>query len=109
MQENSIARLCVLRSGVRPLDFFYASFRYEGELILDRRRLRSLVFGYGYENHDQLIDFLLTAPYLERLEIIVPEECVLLPLPSEVASPRLASESWSSRILSPGQTTGSDP
>lgn len=91
IQERSVARLCILRSGVRPLDLFCTtSFSYllnAGGLIPDRRRLRGLV--YEYEDPDELFDLLLAAPYLERLEIIGPEEFLLHPLPSEVALPRL--------------------
>ena len=70
-----MARLCVLRSGARPIDLFCTnplSYLLDDEgLIPDRHQLRSLVFvfedEYGYE---ELADFLSTAPCLEGLEII---------------------------------------
>ena len=70
-EERSIARLCVRRSGVQPLDFFYTSpVSGLSELIPDRRRLRSLVYEYwGEDSGDELASLLLTPSLLERLEV----------------------------------------
>ena len=75
MDETPMARLCMLRSGARPLDLFYPlSFGYlflDGELIPDHRRVRSLVFVYEDElSENELFNFLSTASCLERLEIV---------------------------------------
>ena len=70
-----IARLCVRRSGVRPLDFYcnpYSTLHplNIAELIPDRRRLRSVVYlRVDRASWDELASFLLPALYLERLEI----------------------------------------
>lgn len=73
--EIPIARLCIRRSGVQPLDFFYATtyafnpFSAE-ELIPDRHRLRSVVYRHVDEDSgDELVRFLLPALHLERQEI----------------------------------------
>ena len=70
-EERSIARLCMRRSGVQPLDFFYTSpFFGLSELIPDCRRLRSLVYKYrGGDYGNELAGLLLTPSHLERLEI----------------------------------------
>jgi len=93
-EEISIARLCTSRSGVRPLDFFYTSlhsdFLRAEELIPDRRRLRSLVYGYTDRNSgDKLVSFLLTASHLERLEIRGDASFSLPTLFSDAAPPPL--------------------
>jgi len=73
--EVPIARLCVCRSGVRPLDFYYTPSPEPGpfsveELIPDCHRLRSVVYWYaGEAAGDELASFLQLAPRLERLEI----------------------------------------
>jgi len=73
--EASIARLCVRRSGGRPLDFFitptsvFAPPSAE-ELIPDRRRLKSVVYWYvGEAAGEELASFLRPALHVERLEI----------------------------------------
>ena len=70
-EEISIARLCMSRSGVRPLDFFCLRPDFPEELIPDRRPLRSLVYGYRAWKKfgDKLASFLPTESCLERLEI----------------------------------------
>ena len=75
-EELSIAKLCMRRSGMQPLDFFYTTpfpglLRAE-DLIPDRRRLRSVVYGYvgdDFGGVDELAPYLLPASNLERLEI----------------------------------------
>jgi hypothetical protein len=73
-EEIYTARLCMHRSGVRPLDLLYtASSAFDPlsveELIPDRRRLRSVVYWYADEaSEDQLASFFSPALYLERLE-----------------------------------------
>ena len=74
-REVSIARLCVCRSGGRPLDFFITPTSALDPLsvkalIPDRRRLRSVVYWYvGEAAAEELASFLLPALQVERLEI----------------------------------------
>ena len=91
-KEASIARLCMRRSGVQPLDFFYTISSDElpnaEELIPDRRRLRGLVYQYDGGSVDELVSF-LTPPHLERLEIRCDGRFSLPTLPSDTAQLRL--------------------
>ena len=74
-EEVSIARLCMRRSGVQPLDFFYTPSSAFGrftaeEFIPDSRRLRSMVYWYtGDPSGDELSSLLPPALHLECLEI----------------------------------------
>ena len=83
-EEISTARLCLRRSGVQPLNFFYiASLSPSAEeLIPDSRRLKSLVYA-SMDNDpgeiENLSRYLLPASNLERLEIRGNES---FPLPS---------------------------
>ena len=90
MDETCMARLCMLRSGARPLDLFCVHSELGYLLVPDRHRLRNLVFVYEYEgSEDELFDFLSTAPNLERLEIMVAEDTLMTWEPHEVALPCL--------------------
>jgi hypothetical protein len=93
-EERFIARLCMRRFGVQPLDFFYtipfSELPNPQELIPDRRRLRSLVYHYRSEDsRDELVGFLLAPSRLERLEICANVDPPLPTLSSDTAPPGL--------------------
>ena len=72
--EVSVARLCVRRSGVRPLDFSYTPTTglnplSAEELIPERGRLRSVCWYADEAAGEELASFLLPTLRVERLEI----------------------------------------